>query len=244
MHTRTLAIKDFDSFQIVFETDDYALVFKPPNIPTAPLHENEPDTLLARFFEERPQAKNVCGAKKSIEAGLIHRLDTPTSGLVIIAKKQAAYNALLKLQENELITKTYFAFCCSSADVQISLPLTIKTKFRPFGVGGKKVKPVPLDAPCRKKTSDTIYTTQLISCSTQRNYLAMQVQITKGYRHQIRSHLSSCGFPIVGDSLYNEKHCSGRLQLYAIALQFPQNIYNESSPQIRLAINTPKNILH
>ena len=58
MHTRTLAIKDFDSFQIVFETDDYALVFKPPNIPTAPLHENEPDTLLARFFEERPQAKN------------------------------------------------------------------------------------------------------------------------------------------------------------------------------------------
>lgn len=240
---KKLLIQNFDDFQILFETDNYAVVYKPANIPTAPLHENEHGTALALFLKERPQAKKVRGAKKAIECGLLHRLDTPTSGLVLIAKTQTAYDALLNLQEKNKISKTYFAFCDGRCNEKITVPYTIETKFRPFGVGGKKVKPVSLTAPRAAKVKSAVYTTRIIFAQEKKSYLALKVQITKGYRHQIRSHLSSIGFPIIGDSLYNESYNGERLQLYAVALQFPENIYDEHSSPICLMIDAPNYIL-
>lgn len=241
-----LSLKNYHEFQILFENNDYAILFKPPNIPTAPLLENEAGTLLSLFLHKRSEAKKVCGAKKKIEHGLLHRLDTATSGLVLIAKEQNAYHKLCLLQEKNCITKTYFAFC----DIRIDgilpdtiLPVFIRSKFRAFGPGGKKVKAVFLDTNEAKKLKSKIYTSEIISLKKASSKRAeVSVAITKGYRHQIRAHLSAYHIPIIGDALYNAGTAHRRLQLYAIALSFP-NIDKNSDEILTYKIEAPKHIL-
>ena len=95
--------------EVIFENEAYAVLYKPRGMPTAPLTEDEEGTLLSWFLKKCPEAALVKG-KKDIEAGLVHRLDTATSGLVLIAKNQESYDALNLMQVNNLIKKTYAAF--------------------------------------------------------------------------------------------------------------------------------------
>lgn len=128
---------------IVRETDHWAVVYKPPHLPTAPLRADERNTLVYWFLHSpeaegdvlfddmqtdalldatqidpqeppaeyglRSREAQVRG-KKAIEAGLLHRLDTDTRGLVLFAKDQAVYDFLAARQEAGQIIKTYCAF--------------------------------------------------------------------------------------------------------------------------------------
>ena len=78
--------------EVIFENEAYAVLYKPRGMPTAPLSENEEGTLVSWFLKRCPEAALVKG-KKDIEAGLVHRLDTATSGLVLMAKNQESYDA-------------------------------------------------------------------------------------------------------------------------------------------------------
>ena len=146
---------------IVRETDHWAVVYKPPHLPTAPLRADERNTLVYWFLHSpeaegdvlfddmqtdalldatqidpqeppaeygrdiqevqvgnkpaiRPTGRRIREAqvrgKKAIEAGLLHRLDTDTRGLVLFAKEQAVYDFLAARQEAGQIIKTYCAF--------------------------------------------------------------------------------------------------------------------------------------
>ena len=139
---------------VIRETAHWTVVYKPPNLPTAPLRADERNTLVYWFLHsaqvvsevnvpcgdtgrsaqepsdeygqrirglqadhqpnirtavERIQEAQVRG-KKAIEAGLLHRLDTDTRGLVLFAKDQATYDFLAARQEAGQIVKTYCAF--------------------------------------------------------------------------------------------------------------------------------------
>lgn len=106
---------------IVRETDHWAVVYKPPHLPTAPLRADERNTLVYWFLHSpevqkqsaeyglRSREAQVRG-KKAIEAGLLHRLDTDTRGLVLFAKDQAVYDFLAARQEAGQMIKTYCAF--------------------------------------------------------------------------------------------------------------------------------------
>ena len=146
---------------IVRETAHWAVVYKPPYLPTAPLRTDERNTLVYWFLHSpeaegdvpcddmqtdalldatqidaqeppaeyerdiqevqvgnkpviRPTGRRIREAqvrgKKAIEAGLLHRLDTDTRGLVLFAKDQAVYDFLAAQQEAGQIIKTYCAF--------------------------------------------------------------------------------------------------------------------------------------
>jgi len=119
---------------IVRETDHWAVVYKPPHLPTAPLRADERNTLVYWFLHSdktrehtRSDARQIDAqehsaeyglrsreaqvrGKKAIEAGLLHRLDTDTRGLVLFAKDQAVYDFLAARQEAGQIIKTYCAF--------------------------------------------------------------------------------------------------------------------------------------
>ena len=106
---------------IVRETAHWAVVYKPPHLPTAPLRADERNTLVYWFLHSpevqkqsaeyglRSREAQVRG-KKEIEAGLLHRLDTDTRGLVLFAKNQAVYDFLAARQEAGQMIKTYCAF--------------------------------------------------------------------------------------------------------------------------------------
>lgn len=223
-------ITDYYVPHIVYETDEFAVCFKPTNMPSAPLTPEEPHTLLSFFCNLRPEVRSVIGAKKSFEHGLLHRLDTMTTGLVLIAKKQSVYDSLLQAQNNNLFIKRYYAYCerkNKHDKVSTSEKRThISSRFRAFGPDAKKVLPVFDITRQKKRISRTVYTTHIISI--QKNNIqpkdeifTVKAELSKGYRHQIRTHLQSINLPIIGDNLYNTNPSKYTLQLYATELEFP-----------------------
>ena len=224
--------------EVIFENEAYAVLYKPRGMPTAPLTEDEEATLVSWFLKRCPEAASVKG-KKEIEAGLVHRLDTATSGLVLIAKNQESYDALNLMQVNNLIKKTYAAFTDVDKEADLnadfsaaSLPYIISSQFRSYGPKGKMVLPVFYGMRDFCSTGK-MYTTNIIDINDADDSAPrVTCTLTQGFRHQVRAHLASIGLPIYGDPLYNEKFKdfpkekiedhSYPLQLYAVGLSFPE----------------------
>lgn len=234
---------------ILAERSDWAIVIKPHGVPSAPLTEGERGTLLAWFLDRCPEAGSVVG-RKAIERGLIHRLDTGTTGVVLIAKTQKAYDALIQAQGQGLIRKTYFAFCSllngKSLPVAESLPLSIVSRFRAFGPGRREVRPL-FHSMRGYAEAGAEYETVIEEAKPIRaGVCAISCGLTRGYRHQVRAHLSYLGYPILGDLLYNAEW-RGRvdtcladhempLQLYATGISFPDPL---SGDQVSFSLPRP-----
>lgn len=108
----------------------------------------------------------------------VHRLDKATSGLILIAHSKKAAKALSELFSDRKVDKYYKALVKGVPEV----PQTVN---------------MPLD--------DKPATTKLLDCikSLDECYSLLDIQILTGRKHQIRQHLSSIGYPIVGDRLYD-----------------------------------------
>ncbi|MEL3906153.1 MAG: RNA pseudouridine synthase [Treponema sp.] len=216
---------------IIRETPEWAAVYKPPRMPTAPLREGETGNLVHWFLCTQPgtTAAQVRG-KKIIEAGLLHRLDTDTRGLVLFAKDQPAYDFLAAQQEAGRIRKTYHAFVSPHSreaveQLAAALPYTVISQFRNFGPGAKQTAAV-FPHSRRYKENGRLYKTAIYCLSTAGKLTAVQCRLSRGYRHQVRVHLSSLSLPITGDPLYCRAQGDSvpqpvGLQLYAISLSFP-----------------------
>ena len=77
--------------------EPYLVINKPSGLPSAPLNENDRNNAFSIAAEIFPELLNVNG-RKEIEHGLLHRIDTETSGLLIITATQDFYEKLLQLQ--------------------------------------------------------------------------------------------------------------------------------------------------
>ena len=233
--------------RILKETASWAIVHKPHGMPSAPLAEGEPGTLLSWFLAERPEAEAVIG-KKAIERGLLHRLDTETEGVVLIAKTQSAFDNLAREQNAGKIAKRYAAFCIQASDTvwgisPISalsgalrrnpelhgegLPVDMVSRFRAYGPGRKIVFPLfPGMRGYAEAGQEYTTTVEQIDPSPEQNMLRVVASLTRGFRHQVRAHLAIAGLPIAGDALYCARLDGNRgddipLQLHAFAISFP-----------------------
>ncbi len=221
-------------------------------MPTAPLAEDEKGTLLGWVLEARPETLSVAGKKKNIEHGLLHRLDTGTEGLVLVAKTQDSYENLYRSQSAGLIKKTYFAFCETAGSAAREgapvlsgekTPLCIQSRFRPFGPGRREVRPV-FAGMKGFDSAKTDYETIIEKIEKADTFadsalFAITCTLVRGYRHQVRCHLASLGYPIIGDSLYNPGQTlypDVPLQLYACGLSFPDPL---SGVQVSFSLPSP-----
>lgn len=200
----------------------YIILYKPSGLPSAPLTENDKTNALNMAGELFPEVYSVSG-KKQIEYGLLHRIDTVTSGLLVIATEQTCYEKLLLLQEQGKINKTYSAICDISENKIEGFPVnnlniklqpnsnfTIQSYFRPFGKGRKEVRPVTKDSnisALKKLGKPVLYSTnvKILEIDSFNKKTKVECNIVNGYRHQVRCHLSWIGLPIENDNTYNEK---------------------------------------
>ena len=131
----------------------FVIIDKPAGLPSAPLNEQDTQNAFSMAAQLFPQLLEVQG-KKPIEHGLLHRLDTATSGLMIIAATQECYDFLQQEQKEGRIIKTYLAKCGflrsahdKESEFEEGRHITLKSYFRPYGPGRKEVRPVPLECP-------------------------------------------------------------------------------------------------
>ena len=210
-----------DTIKILKEpTNDkpFIIIDKPKGLPTAPLSSTDENNALFQAEKLFPEIKNVVG-KKEIEHGLIHRIDTITDGLVLIATTQEAYNYLIDLQYQDKIIKTYKANCIfdlNNKDILEGFPnqetlnfnlinsFTTESYFRPFGPGKKEVRPVTKDsgaAALKKLGKPKLYSTTVKIISKQNNIVSVECEISNGYRHQVRCHLAWNDLPIINEAM-------------------------------------------
>jgi 23S rRNA pseudouridine1911/1915/1917 synthase len=213
---------------IVDETEDYAIVFKPPRMHCAPQSGPQCDLLQSGPLQSNrtlfdwyaaifPAVANIAGRKQG--GGLLHRLDFETQGLTLFAKKQSFADELLTQQRNGNFIKEYSAICVVSARKDSSFPplpaglpplngslssgFGIESFFRPYGPGRKQVRPViEAQAAARYEIASCCYRTEIVNVSKTGDMYAFTLRLARGFRHQIRCHLAWIGFPIANDPLY------------------------------------------
>ena len=94
---------------IIEDTEDYLVIFKERGIHSASLHEHDRESALYTVSQSYPEVLQIKG-KKSIEGGLVHRIDKDTAGLLLFAKNQNFYNHLIECQNQHQFVKEYRAF--------------------------------------------------------------------------------------------------------------------------------------
>ncbi|NCB02076.1 MAG: RNA pseudouridine synthase [Spirochaetia bacterium] len=226
------------SYQIIAETPHYLIVSKNHELPSVPLkNERDSDTLLSQVALRYPEI-----LFKDHEGGVLHRLDNSTRGLVLIARTIDAYNYFKEEQKQGRFKKTYHALSTNDEneklgypsieiDFQKENPIELHSSFRPYGRGRKEVRPVTEDSHIfnKRKSSPNAYTSLITYIGEQgHNKHLFVVTLTKGFRHQVRSHLAWASFPIIGDSLYGGKE-HPLLHLIASKIQF----YDYNNNQLR-----------
>ncbi len=212
-----------EEIKVIYRSEDLLAVYKEKGLATVPLKKNpEGDSLLKRLSLEYPEVTAVCG-RNSWEGGIIHRLDTPTSGIVIAARNQKSYDELVRAQKLDLIKKRYIAVV-SKRDERIEgfedFPykwngdsLSVSSFFRSYGERAASVRPVLNN---RRFISGETYKTEIRKVDEN----TFECVITRGFRHQIRSHLAWAGYPIVGDDRYGGEE-NESLLLEACSVSFP-----------------------
>ena len=202
--------------------EPFLLVNKPAGLASAPLRDGD-DSAVTRLLADFPEIARVRGWK-AVEGGLVHRLDTQTSGLLLIAASQEFYDRIIAEQEAGKFKKTYTAEC---DDARCLLPaegfpqrppfaelgktgrgvysLSVESRFRPWGPHGREVRPVSEASGLGavKKASPGLYRTEAEFSLDGTGSVRAVCRITRGYRHQVRCHLAWFGFPVKGDVLYN-----------------------------------------
>jgi 23S rRNA pseudouridine1911/1915/1917 synthase len=144
-----------------------------------------------------------------LRPGIVHRLDKDTSGVILIARHDAAHRALAEQFAAREVKKTYLALVHGAPSEQ-----------------GKIEKPIARD-PVRRIRMTTRVSSGRTALTRWRRlekidkFSLLEVNIGTGRTHQIRVHLSSAGHPVVGDKLYGAPASAlGRFFLHAYRIEF------------------------
>jgi 23S rRNA pseudouridine1911/1915/1917 synthase len=220
---------------IIAETDSYAVVYKPPGMHSVPLKTSHTATLLDWYAGIFPPVLEVQG-RQAWEGGVLHRLDYETDGLVLIAKTQAALNALCVQQERGNFVKEYGALSVG-APVPPGFPPPpdgtsrfIESAFRTFGTGRKAVRPVLEPFPHGKTITldqGVYYRTEILEKISVEKHRYFRLRLKRGFRHQVRCHLAWIAYPLLNDVLYGGTETDDRripLRAETIAFYDPDSL--------------------
>lgn len=179
---------DFD-LDILYEDDDIIVVNKPRGVVMYPSAGNKTGTLVQNILAHTPLAS----AGGSVRPGVVHRLDKDTSGVMVFAKSNAAYNGLVKTFMAHDLTRKYIAFVWGVPNWESA---TITGNIARSSRNRQKMSMV--------KTGGKPATT-LVDCINAWSRVGVsefRCTLLTGRTHQIRVHLSAHGFPVLCDGVY------------------------------------------
>ncbi|MGE5392789.1 MAG: RluA family pseudouridine synthase [Candidatus Saccharibacteria bacterium] len=210
---RALATRPDIKLNVVFENDYCLVIDKPAGLVVHPGAGHVDDTLSNALLSHFPAIRGVGDPHRP---GIVHRLDEDTSGLLLIAKTQAAYDYFKGQFLDRRVEKDYLALVHGLPKLHgvIDLPIGKSNSHRKMKAG-------------EGKEAVTEYSVLAQSPETALDQLSLlRVKLHTGRTHQIRVHLSHEGFPIFGDQVYggnykeSDKKTLPRQFLHAYRLKF------------------------
>jgi 23S rRNA pseudouridine1911/1915/1917 synthase len=190
---------------IHFEDENVTVIDKPEGILTHAKGAINDEATVATFIAPKIKDKKLVGNR----AGIVHRLDRGTSGLIITAKNSEAVTKLQKQFSQRKTKKTYLAIVegvPSETKAIIDAPIDRNPK-----------KPQTFRVSLNGKTAQTEYQVLKTFEVAGQVYSLLELKPTTGRTHQLRVHLKYIGHPIVGDRAYGKP--AEHLYLHAAELE-------------------------
>jgi 23S rRNA pseudouridine1911/1915/1917 synthase len=184
---------------ILYQDSDLIVVDKPAGMVVHPAAGHSTGTLVNALLHHVGDLSGIGGEKRP---GIVHRLDRGTSGLMVVAKRDAAHEELSRQFRDREVEKSYVALVWGTvlAGRRIDAP-----------IGRDPVNRKKMSARARRSREAV---TRIVHAEAIGPLTLAHVAIQTGRTHQIRVHLSAIGHPIVGDAVYGgiHRHVPGDLR--------------------------------
>lgn len=216
--TKAASKNDLFALRVVDEQADYLIVDKPAGLIVHPAPGKAEKTLADEIVARYPDMATV--GENADRPGIVHRLDKETSGLLVVARNQAMFERLKEQFQTRTVNKEYLAL--AHGVIKHEHGIVDRPIGRSLTKGGR------MAAHSQNQAKDREAITEYWVEKRFAHHTLLRVKPRTGRPHQIRVHLNSFGFPIVGDRLYtNDKarrglarHPLPRLFLHAAKLGF------------------------
>lgn len=188
---------------VLYEDDDCVVINKPAGVLTHTQGMFNPEPTVATFLRNKVAADMESGNR----AGVVHRLDRATSGVIIGAKNAKALSALQKQFAQRKTKKTYMAIVeghLREKEAIIDMPIERNPKAPATFRVGPNGKPA---------------VTHYRVIAESKTASLVELKPETGRTHQLRVHLQQVGHPIIGDPLYGKGEYGDRLYLHALSLE-------------------------
>ena len=200
------------AFVVVHEDGDVIVVDKPAGLVVHPGSGNRSGTLVHGLLARYPEIEGVGGDPD--RPGIVHRLDKDTSGLLVVARTEAAHADLVAQLQDRSVDRSYRALVWGRFEVPAGLI--------EGGIGRSRRDKTRMAVSAAGKEARTRYEV-LATFAEPVDVSLLRCRLETGRTHQIRVHLSSIGHPVVGDVTYGggrESFPVPRFFLHAAELGF------------------------